>query len=157
MADDGLGLAALAQLKERWNLPPEVELVDGGTWGMNLLPIIEDAQSVLLIDAINLDARPGTLVTIPRSELPRRLSIKMSPHQVGMCDVLALAELRGTLPSRAMAVGLQPETIEMSIGLSEVVRLRLHEVVENAVRLLRDWGHVCTPKDAPGPASTGPS
>jgi hydrogenase maturation protease len=150
MGDDGLGLAALARLREAWEVPAEVELVDGGTWGMNLLPIIEAAQAVLLIDAINLDAAPGTLVMIPRSQLPRRLAMKMSPHQVGMCDVLALAELRGTLPERAAAVGLQPETIALTIGLSDVLRRRLDDVVESAVRLLYAWGHPCMPMQAAG-------
>jgi hydrogenase maturation protease len=150
MGDDGLGLAVLARLQEAWEIPAEVQLVDGGTWGMNLLPIIEAAQAVLLIDAINLDAAPGTLVVIPRSQLPRRFAIKMSPHQVGMCDVLALAELRGTLPERAAAVGLQPDTIALSIGLSDVLRRRLDEVVESAVRQLQAWGHHCMPKEATG-------
>src|SRR5690348_18483909 len=59
MGDDGLGLAALARLEQEWQLPPEVELLDGGTWGMNLLPVIEDAQRVLLIDAIHADLPAG--------------------------------------------------------------------------------------------------
>jgi hydrogenase maturation protease len=143
MADDGLGLAALARLREAWELPAEVELVDGGTWGMSLLPIVEAAQSLLLIDAINVNAAPGTPVMLPRSELPRRLGIKMSPHQVGICDVLALAELRGTLPQRAAAVGLQPERVALSMGLSDTLRARLDELVESAVRVLESWGYRC--------------
>ncbi len=81
MGDDGLGLAALARLPEEWELPPEIELVDGGTWGMNLLPVIEDAERVLLVDAIDVGATGGTEVQIPRERLPRYLATKISPHQ----------------------------------------------------------------------------
>ena len=148
MGDDGLGLAALALLRDAWELPAEVELVDGGTWGMNLLPVIEDAARVLLIDAINADAAPGTEVVIPRHRLPRYIATKISPHQVDMADVLALAELRGTLPEHTTAIGLQPAKVELSNELSEVLRCRLDDLVAGVVRLLEGWGHTCTPKGA---------
>ncbi len=149
MGDDGLGLAALAQLRDEWELPAGVELVDGGTWGMNLLPVIEDAERVLLIDAINADAAPGTEVVIPRHRLPRYLATKISPHQVDMADVLALAELRGTLPEQTTAIGLQPANVELSNELSEVLRCRVNNLVASVVRLLEGWGHHCTAKGTP--------
>jgi hydrogenase maturation protease len=148
MGDDGLGLAALERLRDGWDIPAGVELVDGGTWGMNLLPVIEDAARLLLIDAIEIGAAPGTEVVLPRERLPRYLATKISPHQVDLCDVLALAELRGTLPEHTAAVGLQPERVEMSTELSDVVRERLDALVMTVVGLLAQWGHVCTPRVA---------
>ena len=148
MGDDGLGLAALERLRDGWDIPAGVELVDGGTWGMNLLPVIEDAARVLLIDAIEIGAAPGTEVVLPRERLPRYLATKISPHQVDLCDVLALAELRGTLPEHTAAVGLQPERVEMSTELSDVVRERIDALVMIVVGLLAQWGHVCTPRVA---------
>jgi hydrogenase maturation protease len=149
MGDDGLGLAALARLREAWELPEGVELVDGGTWGMNLLPVIEDAAQLLLIDAITTGAPPGTEVLVPRPRLPRYLATKISPHQVDLRDVLALAELRGTLPEETVAIGLEPERVEFVNELSARVRLRLDDLVAGIVRLLAQWGHTCTPKGAP--------
>ena len=146
MGDDGLGLAALTRLREEWSVPPEVELVDGGTWGMNLLPIIEGAERVLLIDAINVGAMPGTEVVITRHRLPRYLATKISPHQVDLRDVLAVAELRGTLPEQTTAIGLQPADIELSNDLSDVLSRRLDDLVSVVVRLLGTWGHVCARK-----------
>lgn len=148
MGDDGLGLAALERLRDGWDIPADVELVDGGTWGMNLLPLIEDAARVLLIDAIEIGAAPGTEVVLLRDRLPRYLATKISPHQVDLCDVLALAELRGTLPEHTTAVGLQPERVEMSTVLSDVVSERLDHLVATVVELLAQWGHVCTPRVA---------
>jgi hydrogenase maturation protease len=149
MGDDGLGLAALAQLRDEWDVPADVELVDGGTWGLNLLPVIEAAARVLLIDAIDADAPPGTEVVIRHDRLPRYLATKISPHQVDLADVLALAELRGTLPEETTAIGLQPANVEMSTELSDVLRGRLDALVTGVVRLLESWGHRCTPKGAP--------
>ena len=150
MADDGLGLAALERLRAEWRVPADVELVDGGTWGMSLLPTIEDAGRVLLLDAIRTGDAPGTLHVMERADLPRYLSTKLSPHQVDLRDVLALAELRGTLPADTVAIGLEPARVEMSNELSDVLRVRLDAVVDAAVAQLRAWGH--EPARRPEPA-----
>jgi hydrogenase maturation protease len=144
MGDDGLGLAALARLDERWEVSADVQLIDGGTWGMNLLPVIEDAERVILLDAIDAGAPPGTPARLEHERLPRYLATKISPHQVDLRDVLGLAELRGTLPAHTVALGLQPERVEMGIGLSPAVAARLDELVDAAARLLDAWGHPCT-------------
>jgi hydrogenase maturation protease len=146
MGDDGLGLAVLTRLMERADLPPDVELVDGGTWGMNLLPVIESAGRVLLIDAINTGAPPGTLQTLARHELPRYLATKISPHQVDLHDVLGLAELRGTLPDDTMAIGVQPGRVEMIAELTPAVAARIDDVADRALAQLAEWGHgvACT-------------
>lgn len=146
MGDDGLGLAALARLREEWSMPPDVELVDGGTWGMNLLPIIEDAGRVLLIDAIDAGAAPGTEVVLARHQLPRYLATKVSPHQVDLGDVLALAELRGTLPEQTTAIGLQPADVQLCQELSDALRSRLDDLVLGLVQVLEGWGHSCARK-----------
>ncbi len=143
MGDDGLGLAALARLRDEWRIPCDVELVDGGTWGMNLLPIIEDARRVLLIDAIDAGVAPGTEVVLTRCQLPRYLATKVSPHQVDLGDVLALAELRGTLPEQTTAIGLQPADVCLSQELSDALRHRLDELVRGVVRELQGWGCAC--------------
>ena len=82
MGDDGFGLAVLARLGERWRIPEDVELVDGGTWGMTLLPTIEDSDHVLFVDAINTGSAPGTVTVIAREQLPKYFLLKLSPHQI---------------------------------------------------------------------------
>jgi hydrogenase maturation protease len=149
MGDDGLGLVALERLRADYVIPPEVDLVDGGTWGMNLLPVIEDAARVILIDAIEIGATPGTPVRLERARLPRYLATKISPHQVDLRDVLGLAELRGTLPSDTIALGLQPRRIALGNELSEVLRCRVDDLVTLVVQELADRGHVCLPAAEP--------
>ncbi len=146
MGDDGLGLVALERLREGWALPPTVELVDGGTWGMSLLPEIERAERLLFLDAINTGAPPGTTIVLSRDEIPRYLAMKVSPHQVDLRDVLAVAELRGTLPDEAYAIGLQPERVEMSVGLSRTLEHRLDNLMATVVRRLEAWDCPCQPR-----------
>jgi hydrogenase maturation protease len=141
MGDDGVGIAALERLRARFVLPAGIELVDGGTWGLNLLPVIEDADGVILIDAIDTGAPPGTLVRLEHASLPRYLATKISPHQVDLRDVLGLAELRGTLPSDTVAIGVQPQNIELGDPLSPMVARKLDMIVAAVLEDLARRGY----------------
>lgn len=141
MGDDGFGLRVLERLRERCREHPALLLADGGTWGMNLLPDIESAGRLLLIDAVNVGETPGTLVRLERHDLPRFFALKISPHQVDMKEVLALAELRGTLPEDTVAIGVQPASVELRHGLSTEVEARIEQTVEAILRQLAAWGH----------------
>ena len=143
MGDDGLGILVAQRLQEEWILPPEVQVLDGGTWGMNLLPIIDESEELLLIDAINQDMPPGTQIVLAREEIPRALALKLSPHQIDLSEVIALAELRGTLPARMTALGLQPERIEFGAPLSPAIERHIDQLVAMAAYQLELWGHRC--------------
>jgi len=147
MGDDALGLCACDRLLAAWELPSDIEVIDGGTWGMNLLPAIEDTPALLLIDAIDRGLVPGTPIVLSREEIPRALALKVSPHQIDLREVLAVAQLRGTLPERLTLVGAQPERIELGCGLSPPVQASLDDVVSAALDQLRAWGHICEPRE----------
>jgi hydrogenase maturation protease len=145
MGDDGLGPAALARLLQEWRLPPEVSCLDGATGGLALLPEIEDAERVLLIDAIDVGAAPGSDVVLERGEFPRYCGLRVSPHEVGLMDLLALAELRGSLPRQVAALGVQPGRVVPSPWLSDAVAGRLPDLVRRVVERLAEWGHEVRP------------
>jgi hydrogenase maturation protease len=146
MGDDGVGVAALERIRRSWELPGEVELVDGGTWGMNLLPIIESAERLILLDAIRTGAVPGTLTVLERAELPRYFSLKLSPHQIDLREVLALAELRGALPEDLVALGIEPARVEMGESLSAPVQAAMGKLVDLALDRIEQAGHRCFPR-----------
>lgn len=142
MGDDGFGLAALERLQDEWTLE-DVELADGGTWGMSLLPLIEDAERLVLLDAIAADAEPGAIVVLERDRLPIYLTRKLSPHQVDLRDVFAAAEWRGTLPAETVAIGVQPESVLLGTELSPIVDRSLETAVTVVIARLVKWGHHC--------------
>lgn len=143
MADDGAGVAVLEHLRAHWDLPPEVELIDGGTWGMNLLPMVESTRHLILVDAIRSGAAPGTLTVLERHELPRYFALKLSPHQIDLREILALAELRGLLPEHLVAIGIEPERVEMEMRLSPRVSAGLAKLADLVVDRLESAGHDC--------------
>lgn len=155
MGDDGLGPAAVARLRQDWTLPPEILCLDGGTAGLALLPEIEDAGRVLVIDAIDVGMPAGTDVALERSELPRHCGLRISPHEVGLIDLLSLAQLRGRLPREAVALGLQPGVIAMSAGLSDAVAGRVPELVRRVAERLAAWGHEVRPQHEAGGRASG--
>ena len=148
MGDDGLGIAVVARLASEWPEDESLSFVDGGTWGMNLLPLIESANRVMILDAIDRGLPAGTTITLEREEIPRYFAIKLSPHQLDLREVLALAELRGTLPRETVALGVQPERVELSLSLSASVAAAVEDLVAAANERLSMWGHNCRPPRA---------
>ena len=149
MGDDGIGLAALERLVASWEVDG-VELVDGGTWGMNLLPLIESADTVILLDAIHLGRAPGTVIELDGDAVPRRLAAKLSPHQIDLGEVLALAALRETLPRRLVAIGIQPAQVEMITALSPAVAAAMPLMLHRVAERLEALGCRCAPVIAAG-------
>jgi hydrogenase maturation protease len=109
---------------------------------MNLLPLVEDARELLFLDAIDRGRPAGELNVLEREDVPRVLGLKLSPHQIDLREVLALAELRRGLPARLVAMGLQPARVEMFDGLSPEVECRMDELLTAVVARLAQWGHI---------------
>jgi hydrogenase maturation protease len=152
-ADEGFGVRAVAALNEGWSFPEGVTLMDGGTQGLYLLPLVQSARRMLVFDAIDYRLAPGTLQVIRDGDIPSYLGFgKMSLHQSSFQEVLSLAQLSGKSPEHAVLVGVQPELL-MDFGgsLTDVVRARIPEALEIGLRVLADWGFPAT-KRAPGEA-----
>lgn len=141
-ADEGFGVRAVEALNAAVEYPtPDVLLLDGGTLGLNLLEYVEASRRVLVFDAVDFGLPPGALKVLRDDEVPRWGARKMSPHQNGFNDILALAQLHGRTPDTITAIGVQPVTLEDFGGsLTEPVRARLAEAVELAAAQLAEWG-----------------
>ena len=142
MGDDGAGLVALEVLRDEWLLDG-VELVDGGTWGMSLLPDIEDSDRIIFVDAIVAGGKAGDIVVLERERLPIYFTRALSPHQTDLRDVLAAAELRGTLPAESVAIGVEPAVVALGTELSAVVQGSIGPMVGAVIDQLRRWDHEC--------------
>lgn len=128
MGDDGIGVELAHRLQER-DYGPLVHVEEGGTLGMTLLPLLEDADTVILLDAVRTGAPPGTVVTRSRDELPRHFSHVISPHQIGMKEVLGAAQLCGTLPRAITLVGVEAQHTDFCRPMSAEVRGAMPEAL----------------------------
>jgi hydrogenase maturation protease len=139
--DDGLGVVAVERLRRRFVPPPDLSLVDGGTLGLSLLPMIEDAGEVWILDAVAADAPPGTLVALAGEAVEPALRERLSPHQIGVADLMDALHWRGTWPARVRVLGLVPECFDLRVGLSPRVAEGLDRLVEAAAHELAAAGH----------------
>ena len=149
-ADEGFGVRAVAALNEGWAFPEAVTLMDGGTQGLYLLPLVQSARRMLVFDAIDYRLPPGTLQVIRDGDIPSYLGIgKMSLHQSSFQEVLSLAQLSGKAPESAVLVGVQPELL-MDFGgsLTDTVRAKLPEALSIGLEVLAAWGHAARPRAA---------
>lgn len=138
--DEGMGVHALKPLADRLGDQPGVEILDGGTLGLNLLPIVEQCSHLLVLDAINAGKAPGTVIELERDEIPLYSGVKLSEHQVTFQEVLGLANMRGKLPPHLHLIGGQPADITIGLDLSPVVTAALPQIVERALLVLHTWG-----------------
>jgi len=140
MSDDGAGVHVIRHLGKHYRFPPEVTLLDGGTLGLDLLPRLEGVDRLLIIDAIETGDPPGTLARMSGDEIPVVMETKLSPHQMGLKDLLAVAMLQGYSPPEMVLVGIQPENIDLGLELSPKVSARFDELVHMVLRELGNWG-----------------
>jgi hydrogenase maturation protease len=155
--DDGLGVVAAQELLRRYELPDGVVVLDGGTLGLSLLPHLEDARRVLLLDAIRADAAPGSFVRLEGDEVAPAAAARLSPHQVGVADLLDALQLLGRWPERLVLLGLVPEDMGLRFGLSAAVTGRLDELCSRAAEELALLGYPLTPRVHHETAAAGPA
>ncbi len=145
MMDDGIGVRAAQLLAERYRFPAGVTVLDGGTLGLDLLPKLEGVNKLLVVDAIETGKRPGTRVRLSGDEVPFALETKVSPHQMGLKDLLAVASLQGHFPAELVLLGIQPERIELGMELSPAVAAQLEPLIGDVLEELAKWGVAADP------------
>ena len=146
MTDDGFGVRVVEALSSRYRFHGDVSLLDGGTLGLDLLPHLEGVERLLIVDALEMCALPGTVFRLEGEEVPRAFASKLSVHQMGVQDLLAVSELMGHLPRELVVWGVQPESIEMGTELTATVAAALEPVLAGVVGDLRRWGVEASPK-----------
>jgi hydrogenase maturation protease len=139
LSDEGTGVHAVEALRKRFDFPG-VDLLDGGTLGLDLLPWMEGREKVLFIDAVNFQEHPGTIAVREGRDIPSFLGPRLSFHHVGLPDLLFAMSFRGDEPAKIALVGIQPEKIEVGLTLSETVRGRFEKLLNAVVEKLREWG-----------------
>ena len=142
-ADEGFGVRAVEALHQAYEFPAEVKLMDGGTQGLYLLPLVQDADILVIFDAIDYGLPAGTLKVVNDHDVPSYLGVKkMSLHQTGFQEVLALSAITGRYPAKVRLIGVQPLDLDTYGGsLTEPVRTQMEPSVASAIDFLMEQGY----------------
>jgi hydrogenase maturation protease len=129
LSDDGVGLQLLEKIEDKIE-NNSVEFIDGGTQGIALLGRLENRQAIIFLDAVSLDAQPGTVHFLSKDEVLSIDSKQTTAHEGNATQILKTALLTGDLPDNIFVIGIEPEKLKTDIGLSETVANSLPKALE---------------------------
>lgn len=150
LTDEGFGVRAAEYLDHHYTFPDNVQIVDGGTLGIELTQYVTGTNKLLVIDSINGGAEPGTVFRFHNDAIMEHFQDKLSAHEVGIQDVLALLTVTGHKIPEVIVIGAQPFDLEAGVGLSDGMQALLPQIVEQILKDLRDWGIEAQRKETDG-------
>ena len=140
LGDDGAGVKLVERLRSELGVEAAI-FIDGGTIGFALLSFVEATDSMLVVDAAELNGMPGTIALFEGSAMDRFLASvrRRTVHEVGLIDLLDMARLQDCLPARRALLCIQPARIVWSEALSTPVEAAFNDAIEQARVLLGRW------------------
>lgn len=141
LTDEGAGVHAIRYLQEHYAEQPATTYLDGGTLSFTLASAIEDSDQLIVIDATELKATAGTVQTFIDEEMEHFLGRqrKMSVHEVGLMDLMAIARLAQHYPRRRALIGIQPASVDWGEEPSPAVRVAIPQVCQQTIELIDKW------------------
>ena len=150
-ADEGFGVRTVEEFHRRYAVPDNVTILDGGTQGLYLVNYLEEADRLIVFDAIDYGLEPGQLKLVRDDEVPRFTGAKkMSLHQTGFQEVISAADLLGRCPKHLVLIGCQPLDLKDWGGpLTSPVRDQIAPAIDLACRILAEWGVTVSRRSVP--------
>jgi hydrogenase maturation protease len=150
VGDEGFGVHVVHYLQERYQFPDQVEIQDVGTAGIYMAPFLEECDPIFVIDVVDIEGEPGSFHFYTLSDVKAgNFQTRMSPHQLGLLEILEVAKLRGSAPEHIEFYTVIPKTLNDSIELSEEVGARKVEVAEMILARLAELGVQVSPINPP--------
>jgi hydrogenase maturation protease len=147
LRDEGAGVRAVEEFERRFETPECVELLDGGTSGIELLRYIEGRDVLILIDVVRNGDPYGTLTRFEGEDVPALFRSKISPHQLGISDLLATSRLTDTMPEKVVLFGIEPKSIDTGLEMTAEVAGSISGLTELVAEELRALGLRIEPKE----------
>ena len=141
VGDEGFGVHTVHYLEEHYEFPDNVLIKDGGTAGIYMSPFLEECDPVLVIDVVDINAEPGSMPYYSNDDVKAgKISSRMSPHQLGLLEVLEICKLRDAAPETIEFYCVVPHKLDTSTELSEVVAPRVKEISDIVLKRLAELG-----------------
>ena len=150
LKDEGFGVRVAEYLDHNYTFPDSVQIVDGGTLGIELTQYVTGTNKLLVIDSINGGAEPGTVFRFHNDAIMEHFQDKLSAHEVGIQDVLALLTVTGHKIPDVIVIGAQPFDVEAGVGLSDGMQALLPQIVEQELKDIGNWGIEAQRKESAG-------
>ncbi len=141
MCDEGVGCHTVSALEAKYEFPENVRFVDGGTSTQELLGDLEDLDHLIVIDAVNSGKEPASMLRLEGAAVPAAFTTKLSPHQVGISDLLATLTFMGRAPKNVVLFGVEPVRLQLDMELSPKVAARVPELCTLVVEELGKLGY----------------
>jgi hydrogenase maturation protease len=143
LSDEGVGVHAVNTLESRYVCSPSPEFIDGGTMGLDLLPLFQTRDRVLIVDAVDFGEAPGHIGILEGDKIPSVLQSKLSVHHIGLSDVLFAAKLMRETPLEVCLVGIQPKYLDVGLDMTAEIRVKLDALIELVLQKLKEWNIEC--------------
>lgn len=141
VGDEGFGVHTVRYLVENYDFPDNVFVMDGGTAGLYMSPFLEECDPVIVIDVVDIDAEPGSMHYYSNEDVKAgKLSTRMSPHQLGLLEILEVCKLRDAAPECIEFYCVVPKALETTTELSDVVAPRVKEISDIILKRLAEMG-----------------
>ena len=149
LSDESFGVHVIEYLEEQYVFPESVTVLDGGTAGIYMAPFMEDHDPILIVDVVNLeDATPGSLYSFTAEDANNgSMNTRMSPHQLGVLEILDICVLRGLYPETVEFYCVIPESIATGLEMSECVAAQVEKTGRILVERLQELGHRITARE----------
>ncbi len=149
LTDEGVGIAAMRELQDRFGEREDIDFLDGGTLSFTLAVPISECDALLVIDAAELGAAPGTMRSFEGEEMDLFLGAnrKSSVHEVGLLDLMAISRLSGHWPERRALIGIQPAAVEWGEALTPEVAAVLPQVCAFGEGIIGRFGAAIIDRD----------
>ncbi len=143
LRDEGVGVHTINKIREEWSFSPAVEIIDGGTLGLDLLPYFEKYSKILIIDAVDFGKEAGHIGLLKDEDVLKPFSKKLSVHHVGLGDIFFACQLVGMKPAEIIIIGIQPKSIDIGLEITEEISRKMPDLIKIAIENLENWDIRC--------------
>ncbi len=140
LKDEGVGVRVIERLKRDFKFPPNVELIDGGTAGFGLIDLLDGAEHLIIVDAVQGNDEPCSIYRFKFEDMPSSISKKFSPHQIGILETLTLKKMLGKIPDTTI-IAIQPKDCSnWGTELTPEIENKIPNIINLVIEELRDFG-----------------
>ena len=131
LGDEGFGVHCVQHIEQHYKIPENIRVFDGGTAGILLAPFIEECDKLYVLDVIDLEDDPGSVHLFTDEDVRAgNVQTRMSPHQIGMLEILDICKIRGKVPEQVQYITVVPQILETGMELSPLIAERVTDVID---------------------------